>query len=136
MKIYEFDQPFYPFRLMACVGADAIRGLFELDLEPLDDNCLALTACRVTMKDKENAIILRFRDTDGIDFMNVVHECGHFGIDVFDYIDQPVCVDSSETFCYLIGWAGGCCEWLKAHLTCGKENAKYAGRVVFETNLP
>ena len=136
MKIYEFDQPFYPFRLMACVGVDAVRGFFQMDLEPLEDNCPALTACRVPNDECSNTIILRFRDDEAIDIMNIVHECGHMGIDVFDYIDQPVCVDSSETFCYLIGWAGCCCEWLKAHLTGGKENAKYAGRVVFETNLP
>ena len=48
MKIYEFEQHFYPFRLMACVGTDAIRGFFELDCEPLESNCPAMTACRVT----------------------------------------------------------------------------------------
>ena len=134
MKIYEFKQSILPFRLMACVGTDAIRGLFELDCEKLEEGTPAMTCCRVTKKEQYNVVLLRFRDVKSIGFVNVVHECGHLGIDVFDYIDQQVSDASSEMFCYLIGWAGGCCEWLKAHLSGeGEENPDYEGKAVYET---
>ena len=135
MKIYEFEQHFYPFRLMACVGTDAIRGFFELDCEPLESNCPAMTACRVTKNAQDNVVLFRFRDVKAIKTINIVHECGHLGIDVFEYIDQPICGDSSESFCYLIGWAGCCCDWLKAHLSGEEEDSNYAGRLVYDTEL-
>lgn len=137
MKIYEFSQPFYPFRLMACVGADAIRGFFEVDCDTLEDNCPAMTACRVTVKGGENAVLFRFRNADAIEFVNVAHECGHMGIDVFEYIDSPINESSSEAFCYLIGWAGGCLGWLKEKLSGkGRKYGQYAGKVIYDTDIP
>ena len=137
MKIYEFEQPFYPFRLMACVGTDAIRGFFGVDCEPLEDNCPAMTACRVTLADGSNTVLFRFRDADSIELVNVAHECGHFGIDVFEYIDSPINESSSEPFCYLIGWAGGCLGWLRHHVSGdGNDYRQYAGKVIFDTEMP
>lgn len=38
----------------------------------------------------------------------ISHEAGHVTLDIYEYIDQPICNCSPEPFCYLLGWVTQC----------------------------
>lgn len=86
----------------------------------LDDYIMDGIATTSTCTDKKtnNKVILVKYNHDSTsktvdkkaDFVNTVsHEATHVALDIFGcIIDQKVCLECSEPFCYLQGWAAEC----------------------------
>jgi hypothetical protein len=86
----------------------------ELDEGILNGDCTAST-CYNKSNDKPVVLIKYNHPTKikgknkTLDFVNTVcHEAGHAVLDIYDFIGQNVNADSSEPFCYLLGYIAEC----------------------------
>jgi hypothetical protein len=108
--IRQFDNPIYPSTLLVVifdsweelVKNKRLNTLFpgQLEGDEHDSDC----ACFVYNK-RNGAICLPRRR---LSHSTVAHETAHAAIHVLDYVGMPVTMDSSEAFCYLLGWMTDC----------------------------
>jgi len=75
------------------------------------------TTCTITRKsDNKACILVKYNGPSKtkninktLDFVNTVsHEATHVAIDTYSFIHQNIYDNSSEPFCYLVGWATEC----------------------------
>ena len=117
-KIHQFNPQIYPRLLWIAVGCpiDAIRDMFGADFPDIDADAVADT-CRasVTKPKSRGGILIRFRNYNDINFMNVCHEASHAALEIFHYSECAITPDNQEPFAYLVGWIAKCCAQVKAN---------------------
>lgn len=86
----------------------------EIDEDIMHD-CASVTICRRKI-DKCDCVLVKYNHTINIvgrnkkcDLINTIsHEAGHVAIRIYQHMSQNILPDSSEPFCYLLGWAAEC----------------------------
>lgn len=86
----------------------------ELDEEILKGDCTTTAVIRIS--DNKTCCLVKHNKYTKIksipkteDLINTVaHEAGHVILDIYSYIDQQICICSSEPFCYLLGYVTVC----------------------------
>lgn len=86
----------------------------ELDDTITDNQCSASTCKRIS--DNKDCILIKYnKDSDivgldkTLDLINTVcHEAGHAVLDIYAHMGQSIEYNSSEPFCYLLGYIAEC----------------------------